>query len=180
MFLVLGEGAVGVERPLSALLKKERDALEREIREVFADVSREGGVSWSETYVLDDYGSDEECAAARARDLDQRWWELVDWVTWHGAGGVNFLDAIGFRYYLPALMLREMFDKEGAWLSFHLELSDGNLRAHTLKKWSLLNRAQRRCVKRFLKYMVAWSEEMDSSRRRAWRMALRSYWNSVE
>ena len=41
------------------------------VKTEFADVTREGGVSWSEGYVIDDYGSKEERAAARAKDKDQ-------------------------------------------------------------------------------------------------------------
>jgi hypothetical protein len=88
----------------AADLEAEREALIAEIYAAFKDVSREGGVSWSETYVLDFYGTPEERAEARDRDRDWSWTDLVDdpdWQIGQGSGGLTFLDAIGFRYYLP-------------------------------------------------------------------------------
>jgi len=79
-----------------------------EIYESFADVGREGGVSWSETVVLDDRGTDEERAEARAQDTETSWQELIDDSEWQPELSFDwyFLDAIGFRYYLPAAMIR--------------------------------------------------------------------------
>jgi hypothetical protein len=92
-----------------AELQAERDALIAEIHEAFEGVTREGGVSWNETFVLDGYGSEEECSKARKTDRDHRWADLAydeTWIAGPGVGGWSFLDAIGFRYYLPAGMIR--------------------------------------------------------------------------
>lgn len=81
-------------------LQSEHQALIKEIHAAFAGVSREGGVSWSETRVLDMYGSDDERKAARAQDTDRSWSELVDDPKWYeiGIGGFSFLDPISVRY----------------------------------------------------------------------------------
>lgn len=80
-----------------------------EIHDAFKDVSRDGGVSWTESVEIDMWESADKCAAARLADTDTHWSQLVDdehWQSERGVGGFAFLDAIGFRYYLPAAMVR--------------------------------------------------------------------------
>ncbi len=87
------------------------------IFETFKGVTREGGVSWAESKVIDDYGSETEQLEARATDKDTCWEDLAndpDWEPFPGIGGFNFLDAIGFRYYLAATMVKELRGHEGA------------------------------------------------------------------
>ena len=76
------------------------------IKDAFKDVTREGGVSWHECEVIDNYGSDAERALARTRDTDRHWTELLSTEAFYpsGIGGFCFLDPIGFRYYLPAAL----------------------------------------------------------------------------
>lgn len=169
--------------------ERERDALIAEIHAAFADVSREGGVSWSETRVLDMYGSDEERSAARAQDTDRNWSDLVDDPEWNesGIGGFSFLDPIGHRYYLPAAMIRTMRDEWNDVLSFTLTmpqnyanpkhaLRPGN---HFLEQWALLDVHQRRCVARFIRHMMHRDGE-HSHESSEWREAYDSYWHLVE
>lgn len=108
-------------------LEAEREALIPEIYAAFAGVSREGGVSWSESVVLDNYISMNQRLAARAYDTDTSWEQLVDDPLWNsyaglskflepdgnwrdyinstksvpGSGGFSFLDAIGFVTTFP-------------------------------------------------------------------------------
>lgn len=106
------------------VLSLERDSILKEIDVAFAGVTREGGISWSEAVALDNYGTDEECQEARAKDKDISWKELVTDPHWRplpGVGGFSFLDAIGFRYYLPAAMIRTLEDqvkRSGPWGRF--------------------------------------------------------------
>src|SRR5690606_6253378 len=75
----------------------------------FKGVTRDGGTSWTEAQAIDGYGSEEELQRARMRDKDQRWTELAidkSWDAGPGIGGFGFLDESGFRYYLPAAMVR--------------------------------------------------------------------------
>lgn len=76
----------------------------------FAGVSRKGGVSWESTFSIDwDWISFEEARALSAQEPEVDWERLVDDPTWWpfpNTGGFNFIDAIGFRYYLPPTMIR--------------------------------------------------------------------------
>lgn len=160
----------------AAELETEREALIAEIYAAFKDVSREGGVSRFEAFVIDDRGSDEECAAARARDTDTSWTELVDDPGWQSPGVFSFLDAIGFRYYLPVVLVRTLrTGEEDDALPDHISLPripaddavaecldklpkqlgdiDG-LNYHTLSQWVLLTDRQRCCVARFIRFWI--------------------------
>lgn len=180
-------------------LHTEREALIAEIYEAFRDVTREGGVSWSETFVLDDRGTEAECLAARAKDRDVRWTELVGDSTWEpdtGLGGFSFLDPIGFRYYLPAVMNRSVQLGYDAGVVYHLSiesppaaksfaadkdlLRDFDVAAWQLEKLSLLNERQRRCVARFVRFMLEWSRFKDDLfGMQSWQHAWDAYWSKV-
>lgn len=124
------------------------------------------------------------CGGGVARGTDRDWTELVDDPGWpivpQFGGGVSFLDAIGFRYYLPVLMLREL---EGGCavvaLEFHLTHDEGESGRYHLTQWSLLDGTQRRCVRRFLRYMAA-LEQASGTSVGPWAEALHSYWERVE
>lgn len=138
-----------------------RDDLIAEVHEAFRDVSREGGVSWSEAEVIDFYGDPDECEAARKSDRDTHWSQLLDDPNWNsapGVGGFWFLDAIGFRYYLPAVMIRSLrsgFD-EGfeSYVSNSAVSEEPSLQQYRLQQQSLLDESQRRCIVRVLLYLM--------------------------
>ena len=73
----------------------------RDIHAAFADVTRgERGISWSETYPIDNCETEEECAAVRLSDTDSHWNERVekpDWQPFSGSGGSSFISVEGFR-----------------------------------------------------------------------------------
>lgn len=164
---------------------EERAALIKEITAAFHGVSRANGVSWSETDVLDDYGSMDERLRARASDTDRAWTELVDDPEWRpdsGWGGFSFLDAIGFRYYLPAAMLRSVREGENAGIKFHLTVPPrgDTLRQHGLEQLSLLNQRQARCVARFIRFMIEWRKlEGGGLDEEWWGEALASHWSDL-
>lgn len=182
------EKAVSARRPVPPemmlgpqQIERERLLLLDEIHSAFKDVSREGGVSWSESDVIDDYGSDEERASARALDKDASWTQLVDDPKWNpepGIGGFSFMDAIGFRYYLPAAMIRCVRSGHDEGIQFHLDVggSTEELHAHNVARVAALDQRQRRCVAMFLRYMVAVSSQQDDYEAKAWLAALDSHW----
>lgn len=93
-------------------------ALIEKIIAAFDGVSREGGVSMSEANVIDDYGSEAERAAARASDIDTRWQDVTEEQlaeNWP----ISFLDAIGFRYYLPAYLIYYLH-----WVDDYIAMED--------------------------------------------------------
>lgn len=166
---------------LPPFVRDERDALIDEVYEAFAEVSREGGVSWSQAAVTDAHG-----AWPLQPENDSRWQDLIDDSTWEsspGLGGFGFLDAVGFRYYLPVQMtrcVRNGCDQGNIPLSIHLESSKDAGPSGERKQWSLLDLRQRRCVKRFLQYMnvvnPSGCDDLSFSR---WDVALDGYWKGV-
>ena len=165
----------------ATLLAIERDALIQEITDAFAGVTREGGVSWSEAYAIDYQEEPDEFAKARERDKDTTWTELLENPEWNpspGMGGWSFLDPIGFRYYLPAGMMRSIREGYNVGIAFHLTLAEDHLKNWHLQKWSLLDDRQRLCVRRFLEYMAKVDEEDGYiGYFGEWVAALNSYWN---
>jgi hypothetical protein len=140
-------------------LSEIRRQLLDEIYRVFAGVHRDGGVSWSQADALDDWGATIDSTMwARKQDTESGWEDLVsdqEWITDKMYGGFCFLDPIGFRYYLPAAMVRGI--NEGTdFLHFHLrptrpvnpEEGVDSIDEQT----SLLTVEQKRCVAHYLLY----------------------------
>ena len=152
------------------------------IIEAFAGVTREGGVSWSEAEVIDKNGTAEECALARAGDRDREWTELLGdpaWTATVGSGGFPFLNAIGFRYYLPAAMIRWLQGENEGYLPYNLTLSDGAIRDSQLGQWSFFDDAQRMAVARFVRYCRDF-EETDGNPVDDWHRAYEAYWRDFD
>jgi hypothetical protein len=82
--------------------EQQKAALLAEIATAFQGVSREGGVSLSESWVIDNYGSLEEQAEARRKDTELSWQEVPKDDICHGYSCLSFLDPIGLHYYIPA------------------------------------------------------------------------------
>jgi hypothetical protein len=168
-------------------LDEQRTALIARIREAFKHVSRAGGISWSETVVIDNYGTDEERAVARGRDTERGWTHLLDDPAWSpeaGIGGFSFLDPIGFRYYLGAAMIRVVNSGDvDSTLAFTLTLPpDGDqLRSYITHQMSALDDTQRGSIAAFLRFMIEFSEAEDEEiAADSWREALMSAWNDCD
>lgn len=156
-------------------------ALIEEITAAFDGVSREDGVTLSETYVIDDYGSPEERAEVRKEDTE-RWWQNVpdDNISCADAA-LSFLDPKGFRYYIPAYLvwyLRKMDsserDKSNTFESIIDALTiqnDSAIDEYSFPRFRLLNPQQSKAVARFLQFEA----EHEGFHRDA-RRALERYW----
>ncbi len=154
-----------------------RNAIVAEIYCAFQNVTREGGVSWSESVALDDYGGPDVCEAARLGDTDANWGELVDderWVPDCGSGGFNFLDANGFRYYLPPAMVRSLRSSQDEGIRLKLAALQNRP-----EQFSVLDQRQRRCVARFLLYMARRSDEpyLACNDKNEWLATLNAGWS---
>lgn len=156
------------------------------IRAAFRGARRSGGVSWSESRVIDNYGNETERAEARARDTDTSWEDLVGNPNWKpslGTGGFSFLDPIGFAYYLPAAMTRAILDGWGESTAFALTVNPPGhgLRDYRLEQWRAMDEGHGRAIAKFLRYMIALTEhrgdEVDAD---TWRDALNSHWAQFE
>ena len=104
----------------SAYEQRKLDLIE-EVRTAFDGVAREGGVSLSEAWVIDDRGSAKERAEARQQDTEARWQDVSEEDIAYGSVCLHFFDAVGFRYYLPAYIiwvLRHMDNKDPSSLSY--------------------------------------------------------------
>ncbi|MFA6043677.1 MAG: DUF6714 family protein [Phycisphaerales bacterium] len=162
-------------------LARQQRAIEAQIREAFKGVTREGGVSWTETDVIDANGSDAERAAARASDRESGWGELVDDPKWEFGtswGGFSFLDAIGFRYYLPPAMIRDLRDGvPSVSLQCNLHIDSD----YQLERVSLFNAHQSHVVARFVRFMIAvLAYQKDTISGEGWTRAYVHYWRSKD
>lgn len=82
-----------------------RSALAAEITAAFDGVAREGGTTLHEAEARDDRRTEEEQRAARRLDTERRWQDVPDEDIRACGSALSFLDAKGFRYYIPAFML---------------------------------------------------------------------------
>lgn len=81
----------------------------------FAGVTREGGVSWTEADAIDAGGASDIFILAKMKDIESNWIDLIadpHWEIFEWSSNWSFLDDIGFRYYVPAAMCRELTGEE--------------------------------------------------------------------
>ncbi len=76
----------------------------KEIEQAFEGVTLGDGISLREAEVIDDYGSAEDRAEARARDETEDWRKIPDEVIEAAADALCFMDPAGLRFHLPAYM----------------------------------------------------------------------------
>ncbi len=138
-----------------------------EITAAFDGVSRAGGVSLHESEVLDWAGPDDARAAARLLDTDTRWQDVSDADAKYYHSSMYFLDAIGFRYYLPVFMIYALryssletdFDSVLAVTLWQLEPNQ-----HQQKRYEevlhLMTRPQKQAIGNFLQLIVAHADDI--------------------
>jgi hypothetical protein len=162
-------------------LELRRTHLLQEIYDAFSGVTRENGVSWRDAQIADFHGDE---SFADYIDTDSTWQDLVDdehWVPDQGIGGFSFLDPIGFRYYLPAAMIRSIGSGYDEGVQFHLTVPPRWWTHDAPERFSTLNDAQKTCIRHFVEYMMDAAEQNDpefgSSEAKRWEKALKRYWN---
>ncbi len=158
-----------------------REALINDIREAFAEVSREDGVTLHEADVIDDYGSAAARAEARKLDTEERWQDVpdadiekYDWI-------LSFLDLKGFKYYIPAYMVWSLKNYQtsssasvDATIYALAPPSSPDLQAWKLERWQVFDTLQAKTICRFLRFAVEQAVLcMDA---RVAQEALDSYW----
>jgi hypothetical protein len=157
-------------------LRREQASVESQIREAFRDVTREDGTSWSESVIVDGDGSGRTREQARAEDTERCWEELVDDASWDheaGMGGFNFLDPIGFRYYIAPAMIRCLRDGYGESIAYALTV-DGDFKRGLV---SLITPRQAHVIARFVRFMIAVHSAIgDDIYREPWADAYKMYW----
>jgi len=83
---------------------KNPEAIKKIIKESFANTVKGQGIGLREANALDDRADKEAQAAARAKDIEEHWWDLVEeWDNQLGTA-LSFTDKEGFKFLLPAAM----------------------------------------------------------------------------
>lgn len=163
-------------------LREERDQLIMEIHAAFEGVTLEKGVSWSETESMD--GGRGRSKVARRKDECDDWKKVAADDKWDPDSWRQpwpFLDAEGFRYYLPAAMARLVHTENVAFVDDALCGGPAKQDSQNGARFALLNDQQRHCVSRFLRYMIDVSIVRDNDGDlEAWQRAYESYWHKLE
>ncbi len=167
-------------------LHDEQRAVEQQIRAAFRSVTSRGEISWTESRVMDLNGSDWERLAARARDSESCWEELVDDPEWNdgmGVGGFAFLDPMSKTYYLAPALIRWTRGTGSAELHQWLNMTyyQSPRKPRDPENYYHLNESQCRAVARFLRFMMALeSATGDYFNVGWWHEAYRSYWHDFD
>jgi hypothetical protein len=173
-----------VDSPIPAHLIPEQQRIEALIRRAFRGVSRAGGVSWTESMVIESNGTDADRLEARKQDSDTRWEDLLDGPDWAdervSAVGWTFLDPIGFRYYIAPAMIRCVRQDGGESLSHALVIDSDFAR----ERVSLFTPAQLHTTARLVWFMVLAHKAADDpiygdawSHGEAWKNAHSAFWH---
>jgi hypothetical protein len=140
----------------------------------FDGVPRENGITLREADEIDNRSDEAERAYARNLDADESWQQVEPALIERYSSALFYLDARGFRYYLPAVM---------AWSVQHAHTSDSSTPDNLLclladeqrQRWcdQLLTPEQRQAVASFVEFMLrTYSQGPDDDHTRS----LRSYW----
>jgi hypothetical protein len=139
----------------------DRDAIVREIVGAFDGVRRGDGISLHEAQVIEDHGSDNERVRARTLDAAERWQDVPGADIEAAYDILSFLDAAGFRYYLPAYMVwsLENFETSESRSVDHTIYSlalheEPRLRQWQLGRFSVFDPRQAKAIARFLAFMA--------------------------
>ena len=147
------------------------------IEEVFKDVRRDGGVTLHQMDVLDDYGSEFELKEAGLKDTETTWQEIPSGKLSTFQLSMTFLDAKGFRFYLPAFMRHALLTlgsdrgSEGDGVIFSLcRGPDDDFRKEDFR---LLGAREKECIAAFLHVLAIADPDGSSDARRG----LKNGWN---
>ena len=125
------------------------------IREAFLNVSRGNGISLHEADAIDDHASDDQRRRAKTLDTDSHWWEIRAEQLEKLYNSLAFMDAEGFRYYIPAYMTQALKTCTTGSLTI-----DATLVAlfpateEAASKFDLLDASQKESIARFLWFIA--------------------------
>lgn len=160
---------------------EEREAIIAEIYAAWKDVTREGGISWSEVWCVGDPLDDtpEDRAAAREQDNELGWEELVEappWTDRHHP--VLFFDPVASSYYVAPMLVCTLRGKSAVHLKELLLLTTEGF-DYRHDRWSLLDDRQQQCIARFLDFMhrTECFEHGVHFRLSQWLEISKSYWH---
>lgn len=137
---------------------KQEQWLVNYIELAFTDVTLGDGIDIYAAQSLDDYGNPKEDLLSLTAERED-WRRVPDYDLITRFWAVTFLDALGFRFYTPAIM-RLMLLPDGdsggcltSWFLMHLSVSeDGLIKGVHFN--SLFSSRQRAAIIRFLKFLI--------------------------
>lgn len=137
--------------PLSPSDRSEfAEGLCQRIRSAFSGVKLGEGIGLWQAQGLDDNESPEVCAQYRLKDESEDWSRISDDTLRHCYSSPSFLDAEGFRFYMPAFMISELRGTYGfdfLWSLIHFDHLG-------YTRYELLNHAQRTVVREYLLFFA--------------------------
>ena len=156
-----------------------RAALIELITAAFADVPRGTGISLHEAAAIDKYAMPDERMSGRAQDTERCWQDVPAQDIEDNYPVLTYMDAEGFRYYLPAFMVWSLKNYQtSASVSteapiYELDVSgDEDKRKRKMDQFRLFSEEQRIAACRFLRFM---SKQTAADAKMA-QPALDSYW----
>jgi hypothetical protein len=152
---------------------KVAEGLCERIRAAFTGVKLADGIGLWQAQGLDDYEPPEVCAEYRLKDEAEDWSRISDDTLQHCNSSPSFLDAKGFRFYMPAFMLSELRGDYGfdfRWSLIHFDTLE-------YARYELLDAAQRAVVRDYLIFFT--SDPNDTYSRDDIMYALETYWTEA-
>lgn len=151
----------------------------REIEHAFQGVQLEDGLSLKQTKVVDNYGrgcSNEEFVALPQTEITDNWRSLPPEVL-DEADALAHLDQKGFRYYIPALMLRLLDNYDPTSMMTIGTLSMLYPKTESKKNlYTLLSPDQKKAVSHFLDALPS-LVRLDYEDKKIVPRSLRNYWS---
>jgi hypothetical protein len=148
----LGERYAAIRRSWDAQREAERRELLCRIESAFGAVQLCGGLSLHQGRARDNYESPEGVAAARTFDTEVTWQEIPDAKVDRLGDALSFLDAEGFRFYIPRFMMfaLEHSGHSSSWASaapvYCADVPEGS------GQLALLSAEQREVLREFVRF----------------------------
>ena len=153
-----------------------RQTLIAEIETAFSDVRRGNGITLHQARVLDDYGDQEKQLKAREKDQDSRWQDVPSKTIQDLYDACFFLDAEGFRYYLPAYMIETLREDRHSGYPVGDWIVEDICRKDRRSDLRLLSESQMRVVAKFVEFVAdRWDEGWADAATAA--KGLRKFWH---
>jgi len=126
------------------------DQLRQKIYSAFAGVTLQEGIGLYEAQGIDDYASQAECLAYRAKDEKLNWNNISTDALNRCNSSLSFFDAQGMLFHLPAFLLASLNGDYLHELTFTLI----NLCDDRERKFCLFNAEQRAVVADYLQFLL--------------------------
>ena len=131
-------------------MAKDKEFLISKINKAFKDVELDGGIGLSEANAIDDYKDAKFREECKKNDEKYHWNDIPPAALNQFNYALNYFDAKGMKFHLPAFMIADIKDEYKFGMAFTLT----NLSDYSKSQFVLLNAKQREVVKLFLDYLL--------------------------